>query len=154
MRYRSTENINLPFRVHPIVNELGKLKIEYQIAIKANYAANLFATNVVVSIPTPLNTATATARVTQGKARYDPASNALVWKIPKFGGGAEYVLSGEAELTSTTTQKSWSRPPLNLTFSLLMFTSSGLLVRYLKVFEKSNYTSVKCKSNSSPSNEV
>jgi AP-2 complex subunit mu-1 len=25
----------------------------------------------------------------------------------------------------------------------LMFTSSGLLVRYLKVFEKSNYSSVK-----------
>jgi AP-2 complex subunit mu-1 len=30
-----------------------------------------------------------------------------------------------------------------LNFSLLMFTSSGLLVRYLKVFEKSNYSSVK-----------
>lgn len=42
-----------------------------------------------------------------------------------------------------TNQKAWSRPPLNLSFSLLMFTSSGLLVRYLKVFEKSNYSSVK-----------
>lgn len=42
-----------------------------------------------------------------------------------------------------TNQKAWSRPPLELSFSLLMFTSSGLLVRYLKVFEKSNYSSVK-----------
>lgn len=45
-----------------------------------------------------------------------------------------------------TTQKAWSRPPISMNFSLLMFTSSGLLVRYLKVFEKSNYNSVKCMS--------
>lgn len=53
------------------------------------------------------------------------------------------MLSADATLTSMTNQKPWSRPPLNLSFSLLMFTSSGLLVRYLKVFEKNNYSSVK-----------
>jgi len=52
-------------------------------------------------------------------------------------------LSAEADLTSMTNQRAWSRPPLSLSFSLLLFTSSGLLVRYLKVFEKGNYSSVK-----------
>ena len=66
-----------------------------------------------------------------------------MWKIPRFTGQNEFVLSAEATLTSMTNQKAWSRPPLSLNFSLLMFTSSGLLVRYLKVFEKSNYSSVK-----------
>lgn len=150
----------MPFRLHPIVNELGSTKVEYQIAVKANFAANLFATNVVLSIPTPLNTANISSRVTQGKAKYEPSTNTIEWKyvetltverslisfrIPKFGGQAEYVLSAEADLTSMTTQKAWSRPPIAMDFSLLMFTSSGLLVRYLKVFEKSNYNSVKCK---------
>lgn len=65
------------------------------------------------------------------------------YRIPRFTGQAEYVLSADATLTSMTNQKAWSRPPLSLSFSLLMFTSSGLLVRYLKVFEKSNYSSVK-----------
>ncbi|KAJ1718348.1 clathrin associated protein complex medium subunit, partial [Coemansia biformis] len=37
----------------------------------------------------------------------------------------------------------WSRPPIGLDFQVLMFTASGLLVRFLKVFEKSNYQSVK-----------
>jgi len=64
-------------------------------------------------------------------------------RIARFTGQSEYVLSADATLTSMTNQKAWSRPPLNLSFSLLMFTSSGLLVRYLKVFEKSNYSSVK-----------
>ncbi|KAF5854645.1 hypothetical protein GGP41_007419 [Bipolaris sorokiniana] len=143
MRYRATENVNLPFKVHAIVNEVGKTKVEYSIAIRANYGSKLFATNVVVRIPTPLNTAKITERTSQGKAKYEPEHNNIVWKIPRFTGQSEFVLSAEASLTSMTNQKAWSRPPLNLSFSLLMFTSSGLLVRYLKVFEKSNYSSVK-----------
>ncbi|KAH8148114.1 uncharacterized protein LAJ45_07878 [Morchella importuna] len=143
MRYRATENVNLPFRVHAIVNEIGKTKVEYQVAIRANYGTKLFATNVVVRVPTPLNTAGIQTRTSQGKAKYEPSENIIVWKIPRFTGQSEYVLSADATLTSMTNQKAWSRPPLSLSFSLLMFTSSGLLVRYLKVFEKSNYSSVK-----------
>ena len=143
MRYRSTENVNLPFKVHAIVREVGTTKVEYSIAVRANYGTKLFATNVVIRIPTPLNTANITQRTTQGKAKYEPESNCIVWKIARFVGGSEFVCSAEAQLTSMTTQKTWSRPPLSMNFSLLMFTSSGLLVRYLKVFEKGNYSSVK-----------
>lgn len=143
MRYRATENVNLPFKVQAIVREVGTTKVEYSIAIKANYGSKLFATNVVIRIPTPLNTAKITERTTQGKANYEPENNCIVWKIARFVGGSEYVLSAEAGLTTMTNQKVWSRPPLSVNFSLLMFTSSGLLVRYLKVFEKGNYSSVK-----------
>lgn len=143
MRYRATENVNLPFKVHPIVREIGTTKVEYSIAIKANYSAKLFATNVVIRVPTPLNTAKTTERTSQGRAKYEPEHNNIVWKIPRFTGQAEFVLNAEATLTTMTHQKAWSRPPISLSFSLLMFTSSGLLVRYLKVFEKSNYSSVK-----------
>ncbi|KAG5286971.1 AP-2 complex subunit mu-1 [Histoplasma ohiense] len=143
MRYRATENVNLPFKIHPIVREIGTTKVEYSIAIKANYGSKLFATNVIVRIPTPLNTAKITERTSQGRAKYEPEQNNIVWKIARFSGQSEYVLTAEAMLTSMTQQKAWSRPPLSLEFSLLMFTSSGLLVRYLKVFEKNNYSSVK-----------
>lgn len=143
MRYRATENVNLPFKVHAIVNEVGKTKVEYSIGVRSNFGSKLFATNVVVRIPTPLNTARITERCTQGKAKYEPSENNIVWKIGRFTGQSEFVLSAEAELTSMTNQKAWSRPPLSMSFSLLMFTSSGLLVRYLKVFEKSQYSSVK-----------
>ncbi|KAF2858166.1 clathrin adaptor, mu subunit [Piedraia hortae CBS 480.64] len=143
MTYRATENVNLPFKVHAIVNEFGKTKVEYSIAIRANYGPKLFATNVVVRIPTPLNTANTTHRTSQGKAKYEPAENAIIWRIARFTGQSEFVLSAEAELSAMTNHKAWSRPPLSMQFTLLMFTSSGLVVRYLKVFEKSNYSSVK-----------
>ena len=143
MNYRATENVNLPFKVHAIVNEIGRSKVEYSIAIRSNYGSKLFATGVVIRIPVPLNTATTTHRASQGKAKYEPSENAIVWKIARFTGQSEFVLSAEAELAAVTTQKAWSRPPLSMQFSLLMFTSSGLLVRYLKVFERGGYSSVK-----------
>jgi AP-2 complex subunit mu-1 len=65
------------------------------------------------------------------------------FRIPRFQGQAEFALSGEAILTSMTHKRVWSRPPISMDFQVLMFTSSGLLVRFLKVFEKSGYQSVK-----------
>ena len=53
------------------------------------------------------------------------------------------TFSGNAQLTGTTTRQVWARPPIDIDFQVLMFTASGLIVRFLKVFEKSNYQSVK-----------
>lgn len=144
MRYRGTDNIDLPFKVHAIVNEVGKGSVNYSIAIRSTFGSKLFATGVVMQIPTPLNTARVEGiRATNGKAKYEPESNNIVWRIQRFTGQSEFKFEAEAMLSSTTNQKAWSRPPLNLNFNILMYTSSGLLVRYLKVFEKSGYTSVK-----------
>jgi hypothetical protein len=52
-------------------------------------------------------------------------------------------LTASATLTSTTTRQVWARPPIDVDFEVLMFTASGLIVRFLKVFEKSNYQSIK-----------
>src|SRR5438128_2008459 len=64
-------------------------------------------------------------------------------RIPRFQGQSEFTLSGEADLSAMTVKKAWSRPPISMDFQVLMFTASGLLVRFLKVFEKSEYQSVK-----------
>ena len=64
-------------------------------------------------------------------------------RIQRMQGGAEMTLSAHATLTSTTTKNVWARPPIDVDFQVLMFTASGLIVRFLKVFEKSSYQSVK-----------
>lgn len=53
------------------------------------------------------------------------------------------MFTATANLTSITHRQVWARPPIDVDFQVLMFTSSGLIVRFLKVFEKSNYTSIK-----------
>lgn len=79
-RYRSTSNVNLPFRVHPIVEEIGKSRVEYTVHLKANFNPKLNANNVVIKIPTPLNTTKVDCKVQMGKAKYVPADNEIVWK--------------------------------------------------------------------------
>ncbi|EGN95674.1 hypothetical protein SERLA73DRAFT_186833 [Serpula lacrymans var. lacrymans S7.3] len=143
MRYRSTSNVKLPLRIISTVNEIGTTQVSYVITIKANFNNKLSATSVVLRIPTPLNTTNVDCKVASGKAKYVPAENVVVWKIPRIQGGQECTFNATADLTSTTVRQVWARPPIDVDFQVLMFTASGLIVRFLKVFEKSNYHSIK-----------
>lgn len=67
----------------------------------------------------------------------------LFARIARLQGGQECTLMATAVLASTTTRQVWARPPIDVDFQVLMFTASGLIVRFLKVFEKSNYQSIK-----------
>ena len=155
--------MKLPLKVMPTVTEIGTTQVSYVVTVKTNFNNKLSATNVVVRIPTPLNTTSVDCKVALGKAKYVPAENVVVWKqvssfavsllpyscvppvtrIPRIQGGQEVTFSGTAQLTSTTHRQVWARPPIDVDFQVLMFTASGLIVRFLKVFEKSNYHSVK-----------
>ena len=71
---------SLPLRVIPTVNEIGTTQVTYAVTVKANFNNKLSATNVVVRIPTPLNTTSVDCKVPIGKAKYQPAENVVVWK--------------------------------------------------------------------------
>jgi len=143
MRYRSTSNVKLPLRVLTSVTEIGTSQVSYTVTVKTNFNNKLSATNVVLRIPTPLNTTTVDCKVAVGKAKYVPGENVVVWKLARLQGGQECTLTGTANLTSTTHRQVWARPPIDVDFQVLMFTASGLIVRFLKVFEQSGYQSVK-----------
>ena len=142
-RYRITENVNLPFRVLPVVKELGRTRLEVNVKVKAMFTFKLFATNVVIKIPLPANTAVANVSAASGKCKYEPTQGGIIWKLRRFPGDTEYFMSGEVTMMSTTNEKQWSRPPIVMDFQVPMFAASGLHVRFLKVFEKSNYQTIK-----------
>jgi len=143
MKYRITENVNLPFKVIPVVSEHGRGRVEYEVKIKGNFSSKLFATHVIVHIPTPQNVSKCILTPGIGKAKYNASQQAIVWKIKKFPGDASYILKGEARMLVSMEEKTWSRPPITMEFQVPMFTSSGLHVRFMKVFERSNYETVK-----------
>lgn len=145
MKYRITEGVNLPFRVLPVIKELGRTRIEANVKVKALFTDKLFALNVVIRIPVPKSTAKANVEVSVGRCKYKASKNCLEWKIPRFPGGEEAAVSANVELVSTTSagNKPWSRPPIQMEFQVPMFTASGLRVRFLKVWERSGYDTVK-----------
>jgi AP-2 complex subunit mu-1 len=79
-RYRSTTNINLPFKLQSHVVEATKSRVEYTIQLRATFDPKLNANGVVLQIPTPLNTSGVNCKVSMGKAKYVPADNMIVWK--------------------------------------------------------------------------
>ncbi|KAN0101359.1 Mu homology domain containing protein [Tylopilus felleus] len=96
-------------------------------------------------ISTPLNTTTVDCKVANGKAKYIPAQNVMIWKYdsPDTRWPGECTFMASAELMSTTNRQVWARPPIDVDFQVLMFTASGLIVSFLKVFERRNYHSIK-----------
>ncbi|KAI6008089.1 Mu homology domain-containing protein, partial [Pisolithus marmoratus] len=142
MKYRCTSNVKLPLRVIPTVNEMATTQVSYTVTVKANFGSKLSATNVILKIPTPLNTTTVDCKVANGKAKYVPAENLVVWKISRIRGGQECTFTATADLTTTTVRQVWARPPIDVDFQVLMFTA-GLIVQFLEVFEKNNYYSIK-----------
>lgn len=140
MKYRTTKDINLPFRVIPLVREVGKSKMEVKVVVKSNFKPSLLAQKVEVRIPTPLNTSGVQVLCMKGSAKYKASENAIVWKIKRMGGMKECQLSAEVELLTTSDRKKWTRPPISMQFEV-PFAPSGFKVRYLKVFEsKLNYS--------------
>ncbi|OMJ83568.1 hypothetical protein SteCoe_15477 [Stentor coeruleus] len=143
MTYRVTENINLPFKLMPIYQEYGNAKIEISLKVKSMFDRNLFATNVVIKIPTPRNTGKCNIFVVSGKAKYEPEQSAIMWRIRRFPGDSEYSMRGSVNLVATSSEKAWSKPPISIDFQVPMFTASGLRIRFLRVIEKSNYKPIK-----------
>ena len=143
MKYRITDHVKLPFKIVPIVEERGDTRCIFNIKAISNFSATMYAQNVVIKIPCPKNTARCKCRAKEGRARYEPEHHAIVWRIKRFSGGKEIGLFAEAELAVSTSGKAWSRPPITMEFSCPRFAASGMIVRFLKVFEKTAYTTTK-----------
>ncbi|XP_033104601.1 AP-2 complex subunit mu isoform X2 [Anneissia japonica] len=140
MKYRTTKDISLPFRVIPLVREVSRTKMEVKVVLKSNFKPSVLGQKIEVRIPTPLNTSGVQVVCMKGKAKYKSSENAIVWKIKRMGGMKESQISAEIELLPTNDKKKWSRPPISMNFEV-PFAASGLKVRYLKVFEsKLNYS--------------
>jgi hypothetical protein len=77
-RYRASEGIQVPFKVIPVVKELGRTRLEANVSVRSLFGAKMFALNTVVLVPVPDYTAKTNIVVTTGKAKYDATKKAIV----------------------------------------------------------------------------
>ena len=50
-RYRTTKDISLPFRVIPLVREVGRTKMEVKVVLKSHYKPSILGQKIEVSFP-------------------------------------------------------------------------------------------------------
>ncbi|CAI8040726.1 AP-2 complex subunit mu [Geodia barretti] len=143
MRYRTTKDITLPFRVIPLVRLSTQNHVEIKVTLKSLFKAALTAQKVEVRIPIPPNTSGVKIITLRGKAKYKTGENTIVWRLRNMQGQRQSELTAEVELlptTDTSKTKQTARVPISMNFEV-PFACSGLKVRYLKVFEpKLNYS--------------
>ncbi|QLL34406.1 hypothetical protein HG536_0G02670 [Torulaspora globosa] len=148
MKYCVRHNLNLPFKVTPNVTNFGRGNtLDYRVTLKSLFPSKLSARDVSLRIPVPPGTVDCEISVSNGKCKFVPEENAMIWKFSKYTGLTENTLSAITVPTSDTTQltiQQWPRPPMSLDFSIVMFSNSGLVVRYFRVSDKEEkYRTVK-----------
>ena len=141
--YRITDNVKIPFKVVPAYHQPGRTRAEMTIKVRADFPPALAGYGVRLEIPMPKTTSAVQTDQTAGKAKFNKARTTVVWKISEFPGMSECTLNVGISMLSTISDKPWDKPPIKITFSIPMFTSSGMRVRFLKVFEKSGYAPTK-----------
>lgn len=143
MKYCVRDNLNLPFKVTPIVSSIGRGNIlDYRVTLKSLFPGKLSAKDISLKIPVPPGTVDCKINVSNGKCKFVPEESAMVWKFSKYNGLTENTLSAVTVPTSDTTQltlQHWPRPPMSLEFEIVMFSNSGLVVRYFKVSDKDDH---------------
>lgn len=142
MRYRTSGNLVPPLKVlFSRAKEISKTRMEIDFHLQCDIDPKYFISNIVVKIPCPANTANAKVRVLVGKAKYDPAQQAIVWKMRRMeGGSTSTAFSAEVNMIAVTVDSDtvgavWGRPPISLSFSTEVYSASGLRVDKLKVTE-------------------
>ncbi len=85
MTYRITENINIPFKIKPLITETNR-RISASVNLKSLFDKTIFATNVALKLPCPKNTANVKCEAQIGRAKYEAENGGIMWRIKKFPG--------------------------------------------------------------------
>ncbi|RWW28500.1 hypothetical protein BHE74_00011933 [Ensete ventricosum] len=133
-----------PIWVEAQVERHSRSRIEMMVKARSQFKERSTATSVEIELPVPSDATNPSIRTSMGSAAYAPEHDALVWKIKSFPGGKEYMCRAEFTLPSITAEDAIPerKAPVRVKFEIPYFTISGiqvLLVRYLKIIEKSGY---------------
>lgn len=144
--YRVHSNILKPlFLIEYKFKNHSNTRLEIMVKIKANFKNKVSANKVEVKIPVPSDIDSPKFHYQKGKLKYMPSDNFIRWKFHKIEGGKEYVMVAELMLLSVINEHdlmNFRKVPINVSFEMQGFVTSGLQVRYLKINEpKMNYTS-------------
>lgn len=142
LNYRVTGEYRAPFRVFPSVEETGPKSFEITIMARAEMDPAHFGANVMIELPLPRCTASATCslissnNVVASHTEFSQSDKKVIWSMKKFPGGSEQTLKVKVTLDKAcTSQIRREIGPVNMNFEIPMFNVSTLNVRYLRIAE-------------------
>ncbi|KAG5464142.1 hypothetical protein LSCM1_00322 [Leishmania martiniquensis] len=136
--YRSSVNVQPPMKVlSAMVREISKTRTEIEFTLRSDAPAGQATKDVQVSVTCPDNTATAAVRVGHGKAEYDAASHAILWKLTQVRSAEEIAFFADIRQIAPTEDMEtlWTKPPIRIAFQCVSLSLTGLRITELVVKE-------------------
>lgn len=137
MSYRLSTQLKPLIWVDCRIVNYSSSRIEIVAKARAQFKKRSSANNVEIFIPVPEDADSPRFRTSTGSVKWRPESSAIVWKIKQFGGGREFSMHAELGLPSVKDdgENTKLKRPINVSFTIPYFTTSGIQVRYLKIIE-------------------
>lgn len=136
MSYRLNTNVKPLIWVDCKATKHANSRIEILVKVKGQFKKRSTANNVEIVIPVPEDADSPKFKTTTGTVKWKPEKSSIVWKIRQFGGGREFAMRAELGLpTVQASDATESKPPIQVSFNIPYFTTSGIQVRYLKIIE-------------------
>lgn len=144
MNYQAPINEDqLPFKIITDIRRISEKVIIYRITVMSNYSASISTSNFEARIPVPQNTKKANLDSSIGKAKFITSSQVMSWKVKKFPGNCTHTFNAEIDISKNENNTVLDSTDINIMFEIIAFAVSGLKVKFLKVFEKNGYRSIK-----------
>lgn len=138
MRYRIANNVELPFRVTPLFKrDTNTLSASIALHFTVDNSA-LVAPYVIVKVPMPAAaTEVLSEQMTRGTGKLDVAKGYYVWRLREVSAKTTHNLSVTVQVPeSSTAHAAASTAPIQLSFSVPGFASSGIFVQSFQVSER------------------
>ena len=143
LNYRITADYRPPFKIYPLLEEVGPNKLELSLTIRAEIPDGNHGAGVMIRIPMPRSTLLAVPELSantssdgNSSVEYNQTDKRVYWNIRKFNGGSELSLKTkitvEGAITSSTRREVG---PISMSFEIPMYNVSHLQVRYLRISE-------------------
>lgn len=148
MKYRLDIELKPLIFVDVVINIKSETRIEYLVKARSNYKQKSIASNCDIQIPVASDIIKIDFKQSLGSPSWDSSKEIINWNIKYFQGQTECTLSANLTLPSVRIGKfnlikeepnKHLKKPIIVEFDIPYFTVSGILVRYLKISEKSGY---------------
>lgn len=142
MNYRMTQEFKPPFRVNALIEEAGTLKAEVILKVRAEFSSSVTANTIVVQMPVPTYTSRVSFELEPGAVGqttdFKEANKRLEWSLKKIVGGAEHTLRAKLTFSQESHGNITKEAgPVSMNFTIPMFNTSRLQVKYLQIAKKS-----------------
>lgn len=143
MNYRITQEFRPPFHINALIEEAGPLKGEVIIKVRAEFASSITANTIVVQMPVPTYTSRVSFELEPGAVGqmtdFKESNKRLEWSIKKIVGGSEHTLRAKLTFSQESHGNITKEAgPVSMTFTIPMYNTSRLQVKYLQIAKKSN----------------